>query len=535
MSPYLGYKPKKIAAAIAVLLAATLPLAGQGATAGRVNFAYGPVKAEAPDGVKRPLHRGSIINPGDTIHTHRGGAQVRFTDGAYLSLKPATSFRVDEYRYTGNTDGEERGFFSLLRGGLRTITGLIGKVNRKTYRITTSTATIGIRGTAFRIEQVTEAAGGGWLYSVAPGSEPIVVNPPDGSTITVQANEGLYVNPAGEVFIIADMQAVSREDDTVTELGTTEAVETTENYQAGNEIITEIDNHLVPGPGYHIAFGIQANDGGVFADRQSVAYASFKDLPDLTTEFSSGAPPDPSVTYSVLRAVQDPPLNDVYVDDAGGHIDGKSIADTDEQYDGIGWGRWYTPTSEGAALKGNVFHYTVGKKTLGEDMPTEFSAVYDLGHRELDGHWFGATRPTAFGGFEGRVTAGTLTADFGNGGVIANLTVDFSHIPAGEEYFLETEPMVIEDAAFGGSGNWTVTHDSLGAPSGSCASGCATTVTGFFVGNQAARAAMGYSINGTAFGAVAGSAAFGNKAPSNIAIVPGAAPPAAPPPQPPPT
>jgi hypothetical protein len=42
--------------------------------------------------------------------------QLRFTDGAYVSLQPQTLFRVDDYRYDGKADGNERGFFSLLKG-----------------------------------------------------------------------------------------------------------------------------------------------------------------------------------------------------------------------------------------------------------------------------------------------------------------------------------------------------------------------------------------------------------------------------------
>ena len=61
-------------------------------------------------------------------------------------------YRIDDYRYEGKTDGDEKGFFSLLKGSLRTVTGLVGKVNRQNYKITTSVATIGIRGTEFKVE-----------------------------------------------------------------------------------------------------------------------------------------------------------------------------------------------------------------------------------------------------------------------------------------------------------------------------------------------------------------------------------------------
>jgi len=42
-----------------------------------------------------------------------------------------------------------RAFFKLLKGGFRAVSGLIGKVDRNEYRISTPVATIGIRGTDY--------------------------------------------------------------------------------------------------------------------------------------------------------------------------------------------------------------------------------------------------------------------------------------------------------------------------------------------------------------------------------------------------
>ncbi len=84
------------------------------------------------------------------ISNGRGGrAQLRFTDGALVSLQPRSEFKIDNYQYSGKGAGEEKGFFSLIKGGMRTITGLIGRSNRNNYQITTSVATIGIRGTEY--------------------------------------------------------------------------------------------------------------------------------------------------------------------------------------------------------------------------------------------------------------------------------------------------------------------------------------------------------------------------------------------------
>jgi hypothetical protein len=52
-----------------------------------------------------------------------GRAQLRFTDGAYVSLQPQSEFAIRDYRFDGKTDGTERGFFGLLKGAMRTVSG----------------------------------------------------------------------------------------------------------------------------------------------------------------------------------------------------------------------------------------------------------------------------------------------------------------------------------------------------------------------------------------------------------------------------
>lgn len=128
---------------------ALLPLTAYSAAA-RVEFVAGSVQAAGLDGRQRTLLKGMEIGPGDTVQTNGNGrAQLRFSDGGYISLQPNTQFRVDEYKYEGKTDGNEKGHFSLIKGGLRAITGAIGHVNKSNYRVNTPVATIGIRGTEF--------------------------------------------------------------------------------------------------------------------------------------------------------------------------------------------------------------------------------------------------------------------------------------------------------------------------------------------------------------------------------------------------
>ncbi len=92
----------------------------------------------------------SEVQRGDTISTQRDSyAQVRFTDGSLATLRPNTVLRLDEYQFNSATPLADALVMRLLKGGLRSVTGLIGKRgNQDAYKIQTSTATIGIRGSS---------------------------------------------------------------------------------------------------------------------------------------------------------------------------------------------------------------------------------------------------------------------------------------------------------------------------------------------------------------------------------------------------
>ena len=96
--------------------------------------------------LKRSLKRRSEIFVGDTLVTgNNGQGQVRFIDGAVVSLRPDTQLRINDYRY-GDGKGRENSVMTLIKGGFRTITGAIGKEH---YKVHSSLATIGIRGTHY--------------------------------------------------------------------------------------------------------------------------------------------------------------------------------------------------------------------------------------------------------------------------------------------------------------------------------------------------------------------------------------------------
>ncbi|MCW8854440.1 MAG: FecR domain-containing protein [Gammaproteobacteria bacterium] len=116
---------------------------------GKVVINIGDLKATNRSATRR-LSRHSEIISGDTIKTAKNTrAQIRMKDGALISLQPDTEFKIAKYTFNGKEDGTERGIYELIKGGFRTITGLIGHRNKQNYQVRTTVATIGIRGTHY--------------------------------------------------------------------------------------------------------------------------------------------------------------------------------------------------------------------------------------------------------------------------------------------------------------------------------------------------------------------------------------------------
>jgi hypothetical protein len=121
------------------------------AEAAKVEFVWGTAFAISASGEKNELTKGSNIQVGDTVVSEDARLQLRFTDGGFVSLAPHSEFRVNAYSYSGQPDGTEHISMELLKGGLRTIDGLIGKAVQAAYELKTTVATMGIRGTEYTV------------------------------------------------------------------------------------------------------------------------------------------------------------------------------------------------------------------------------------------------------------------------------------------------------------------------------------------------------------------------------------------------
>ena len=119
------------------------------AEAGRVVFAYGEVTAESTNGIIRRLSKRDHVDAGETIRTsNKSMIQLRMIDKAFIALRSNSELKIESYQL-GVEKEQDSGIFSLLRGGFRAVTGIIGKRLKSAYQMRTKTATIGIRGTDY--------------------------------------------------------------------------------------------------------------------------------------------------------------------------------------------------------------------------------------------------------------------------------------------------------------------------------------------------------------------------------------------------
>ena len=149
-----------------------------------------PVRAEVP------------VRSGDRIRTGPDGfVQLRFADGALISLQPGSDFRVDAWIYDAQ---HQRSFFELLQGSMRAVSGRIGKRNPEDWRLRTPTATIGIRGTAFSVHEAPTCPVVGCPAGIEPG---LTVEVTEGR-VAVRNAAGAIDVPAGSTLRLRDARTV---------------------------------------------------------------------------------------------------------------------------------------------------------------------------------------------------------------------------------------------------------------------------------------------------------------------------------------
>ena len=122
------------------------------APAGQITQSSGYVAVSSPPSPPKSAGSGEPIEGGQTVTLGEGArAVIKFQDGQIIALQSKSIFKVNSYKYDQAAPEKGESFFSLLQGGLRAVTGLIGNNNKAGWKLATPTATIGIRGTDFMV------------------------------------------------------------------------------------------------------------------------------------------------------------------------------------------------------------------------------------------------------------------------------------------------------------------------------------------------------------------------------------------------
>ncbi|KQV54431.1 MULTISPECIES: FecR domain-containing protein [unclassified Duganella] len=137
-------------------LAAALALAAP--VAGTVIQLNGPLMARKADGTAKVLSIKSEVENGDTLVTEKSTyALVRFIDNSEITLRPGSTLTIENFSFDSGKQEADRAQFNLVKGGLRSVSGLLGKRSKEKFELKTPAATIGIRGTLFVAEIVAPA------------------------------------------------------------------------------------------------------------------------------------------------------------------------------------------------------------------------------------------------------------------------------------------------------------------------------------------------------------------------------------------
>lgn len=204
-------KPSAIKGLLLVVMLGMTSLSWAAQVVGTIVQLSGPLLAKKSDGAVKILSLKSEVESGDTLVTQKNTyAMVKFVDNGEITLKPATTMKIDDFAYdAGKPDGDNASF-SLVKGGLRSVTGLLGKRNKEKFAMKTPSATIGIRGTTFIaewIEPTEQALAAREAYNMAstaaldPAAAPV-------KPLMLAAAPGAPALPPGLYVSVTDGQIV---------------------------------------------------------------------------------------------------------------------------------------------------------------------------------------------------------------------------------------------------------------------------------------------------------------------------------------
>ncbi len=154
----------------------------------------GDVKAAMGSAAPVSVAKDQRVLPGTTVTTGPGAQTIiRFDDGHAVVLNENSEFRVNQYSFDKDKPQSDNIALEILKGAMRSVSGLIGARSRSAFALLAPQATIGIRGTDFMIALVNPAYMSVLQGSIAATNAAGSATFAAGATATVASSTALAV------------------------------------------------------------------------------------------------------------------------------------------------------------------------------------------------------------------------------------------------------------------------------------------------------------------------------------------------------
>lgn len=175
--------------------------------AGEVTHLSGTLSVKRVDGTTKLLSVKSAVQEGDLLTTEAETyARIKFADASEVVLRPNSQLKIESYAFNQTKPESDNVVLSMFKGGLRAVTGLIGKRSREKVTFSTVTATIGIRGTHFGALLCQSDCGGIPTVTGRAPADGLHVDVADGA-IAVRNGAGVQQINAGQFGYVASPTA----------------------------------------------------------------------------------------------------------------------------------------------------------------------------------------------------------------------------------------------------------------------------------------------------------------------------------------
>lgn len=153
------------------------------ANIGKVSAVVGDASIKRANKIIK-IEVGSLLEKKDIISTQKNAkVQLIFNDNTIITIGKNSALDIEDYLYDTNNPQNSRTNFNFFKGAFKSITGQIGKINKKKFKLRTSSASIGIRGTIILGNQSVIACTHGGI-SVQAAGQVVNVNANELTTVS---------------------------------------------------------------------------------------------------------------------------------------------------------------------------------------------------------------------------------------------------------------------------------------------------------------------------------------------------------------